>query len=106
MKSTLCRLGDLRRQKPCAAPTVGWAMASYAASRPAVLDAPPVSGGDVLLVLGYPSWAGAARRHWVHPEDQLTQSLLASPRVSRMLVCNPFRSLPAKLLRPGPAEAP
>jgi teichuronic acid biosynthesis glycosyltransferase TuaH len=81
-------------------------MASYAASAPALLDAPPDPGRDVLLVLGYTSWAGAARRHQIHPEDQLTQSLIESPRVGRMLVCNPFRSLPAKLLRPGAAEAP
>ena len=43
----------------------------------------------------------------VHPEDQLTIALLRSPRVGRLLVCNPFRSAPAKLLRSavGPRDA-
>jgi glycosyltransferase involved in cell wall biosynthesis len=62
----------------------------------------------VLLLLGYTSWAGAVRRRQIHPEDQLTVKLIESPRVSRLLVCNPFRSLPSRLLRPAlsPAEGP
>jgi glycosyltransferase involved in cell wall biosynthesis len=83
-------------------------MASYAANPPALLDAPAEPGRDVMMVLGYTSWAGAVQRHQIHPEDQLTLKLIESPRVGHLLVCNPFRSLPAKLLRPaaGVAETP
>jgi glycosyltransferase involved in cell wall biosynthesis len=51
------------------------------------------------MVLGYTSWSGASRRSWIHSEDRLTRFLLDSPRVRRLLVCNPYRSLPAKLAR-------
>jgi teichuronic acid biosynthesis glycosyltransferase TuaH len=54
---------------------------------------------DVLMVLGYTSWSGAARRGWIHSEDRLTRFLLDSPRVRRLLVCNPYRSAPSKLVR-------
>src|SRR5436190_8155166 len=60
---------------------------------------------DVLMVLGYTSWSGAARRSWIHSEDRLTRFLLDSPRVRRLLVCNPYRSLPAKFVR-GRNDAP
>jgi glycosyltransferase involved in cell wall biosynthesis len=52
-----------------------------------------------MMVLGYTSWAGAAGRGRVHAEDRLTLELIDSPRVPRLLVCNPFRSLPVKALR-------
>ena len=83
-------------------------MASSPASLLARPEAPSDRGRDVLLLLGYTSWAGAIRRRQIHPEDQLAVALIESPRVSRLLVCNPFRSLPAKLLRPelSPAEGP
>jgi hypothetical protein len=80
-------------------------MASSTASLPARPDAPGDRGRDVLLLLGYTSWAGAVARRQIHPEDQLAVKLIESPRVSRLLVCNPFRSLTAKLLRPSPAGA-
>lgn len=57
------------------------------------------------MLLGYTSWAGAVRRRQIHPEDQLTLKLISSPRVGRLLVCNPFRSLPARLLRPASRDA-
>lgn len=80
-------------------------MATSTASPPVRLEAPTASGQDVLLLLGYTSWAGAIRRRQIHPEDQLAVKLIESPRVSRLLVCNPFRSLPAKLLRPSSGRA-
>jgi teichuronic acid biosynthesis glycosyltransferase TuaH len=70
---------------------------------------PPAAAAprDVVMILGYTSWGGAIRRGLVHPEDQLTLALLRSPRVGRLLVCNPFRSAPAKLMRAaiGPRDA-
>jgi glycosyltransferase involved in cell wall biosynthesis len=79
-------------------------MASSTASLPARPVAPTERGHDVLLLLGYTSWAGAVERRQIHPEDQLTVKLIESPRVSRLLVCNPFRSRLAKL-RPAPGSA-
>ncbi len=76
-------------------------MATLAASRPFVGTE---SSSDVVMILGYTSWAGAGGRGRVHAEDRLTLSLIDSPRVRRLLVCNPFRSLPAKLLRSAPGS--
>jgi teichuronic acid biosynthesis glycosyltransferase TuaH len=59
-----------------------------------------------MMVLGYTSWAGAAGRGRVHAEDRLTLELIDSPRVPRLLVCNPFRSLPVKALRAAAASGP
>ncbi len=60
------------------------------------------------MILGYTSWSGAAGRGRVHAEDRLTLELIDSPRVPRLLVCNPFRSLPARALRTaaGASEEP
>jgi teichuronic acid biosynthesis glycosyltransferase TuaH len=62
---------------------------------------------DVVLILGYTSWSGAVRRGWIHAEDRLTLALMQSPRVGRLLVCNPYRSWLPKLLRGvvGPRDA-
>jgi glycosyltransferase involved in cell wall biosynthesis len=62
---------------------------------------------DVVLILGYTSWSGAVRRGWIHAEDRLTLALMQSPRVGRLLVCNPYRSGVSKLLRRaiGPRDA-
>lgn len=80
-------------------------MATSTASLPAAPAAPTERGRDVLLLLGYTSWAGAIGRRQIHPEDQLAVKLIESPRVSRLLVCNPFRSRLAKLRSsPEPAE--
>jgi glycosyltransferase involved in cell wall biosynthesis len=79
-------------------------MASSTASLPVRPSALTERGHDVLLLLGYTSWAGAVERRQIHPEDQLTVKLIESPRVSRLLVCNPFRSRLAKL-RPAPRSA-
>ena len=51
------------------------------------------------MILGYTSWAGAARRGRVHAEDRLTLELIESPRVRRLIVCNPFRSVASRALR-------
>src|SRR3954447_19262185 len=80
-------------------------MASSTASHPALSDPSAGMGRDVVMLLGYTSWAGAVRRDQIHPEDQLALKLIGSPRVSRLLVCSPFRSLPARLLRPASGAA-
>jgi teichuronic acid biosynthesis glycosyltransferase TuaH len=74
-------------------------MATTATTGPGLLATPARADRDVVLILGYTSWAGAARRGRVHAEDRLTLELIDSERAGRVLVCNPFRSLPAKLVR-------
>jgi glycosyltransferase involved in cell wall biosynthesis len=54
---------------------------------------------DLLMILGFASWSGALRRGLVMPDDRLTIELLRSERVGRLLVCNPYRSAVAKLVR-------
>ncbi len=80
-----------------------------AATEPAPAPAATLSAPrDVVLILSYTSWSGAVRRAHIHSEDRLTLHLLGSERVGRLLVCNPFRSAPAKLARSalGPRDAP
>jgi glycosyltransferase involved in cell wall biosynthesis len=74
-------------------------MATTATTGPGLLAPPARADHDIVLILGYTSWAGAARRGRVHAEDRLTLELIGSERAGRVLVCNPFRSLPAKLVR-------
>lgn len=66
-----------------------------------------VAPRDVAMIFGYTTWGGAVRRGMVHSEDRLTLELMGSPRVSRLLVCNPYRSAVAKAARTivGPREA-
>jgi len=54
---------------------------------------------DLMMVLGFASWTGAQRRGLVMPDDRLTVELLRSERIGRLLVCNPYRSVAAKLVR-------
>jgi glycosyltransferase involved in cell wall biosynthesis len=39
------------------------------------------------------AWSGAANRDFVMPEDRLAAALLQHPRVQRILVCSPYRSV-------------
>lgn len=61
----------------------------------------------MILILGYTSWTGAFHRARVQREDRLTLELIGSDRIRCLLVSNPFRSLPVKLVRrlAGPPEA-
>src|SRR5215217_5207659 len=63
---------------------------------------------DLLMILGFASWSGALRRGLVMPDDRLTIELLRSERVGRLLVCNPYRSAVAKVVRTatGRRDAP
>jgi glycosyltransferase involved in cell wall biosynthesis len=63
---------------------------------------------DIVLILGYTSWSGAHRRGLVMPEDRLAVWLTSSPRAGRVLICNPYRSRIAKLVRTvtGPRDEP
>ncbi len=88
--------GGLAARKAAPRGRVDLVMATLTASRPL---AGPRASGDVLMILGYTSWSGAAGRGRVHAEDRLTLELIRSPRVPELLVCNPFRSVPAKALR-------
>lgn len=54
---------------------------------------------DVVFVFGFTSWSGAVARELTMPEDRLADALTRHRRVRRLLVCDPFRSLPRKLIR-------
>lgn len=76
-------------------------------------DAPPVAGRtprDVIFTFSYVSWEAARLRGMNFAQDRLLQTLLVHPGVRRLLVAEPFRSLPARLVRrlvrSGPTVAP
>src|SRR5947199_9757811 len=54
---------------------------------------------DVVYTFTSASWADAQRRGMCFPPDRLAETLLVHPRVRRLLVANPFRSLPGVLAR-------
>jgi glycosyltransferase involved in cell wall biosynthesis len=70
-------------------------------------DRTAVAPRDVVMILGYTSWGGAMRRGMIHSEDRLTLELIRAARVPRLLVCNPYRSALAKVVRAaiGPHDA-
>lgn len=49
---------------------------------------------DHVFTFSYETYSDAAHRGMVRPPDRILQSLMASPRVGRLLVANPFRSAP------------
>ena len=59
-----------------------------------------VSGSsDIIFVLGFVSWSGAAARGFTFPEDRFASSLLSHARARRVLVCDPPRSALRRLAR-------
>jgi len=54
---------------------------------------------DFVLALSWTSWDGALARGLVMPEDRLAEALPEHPRVGRLLVGNPPRSLLARAVR-------
>src|SRR4051812_37856006 len=48
---------------------------------------------DVVFGIFGVSWAAAHQRELVMPEDRLAVELIRHPRVRRLLVCNPYRSV-------------
>jgi len=59
----------------------------------------PARPSDLVFALSFTTWTGAVRRGLCMPEDRLAAALPSSPRVRRLLVSNPFRSLPVVLAR-------
>jgi teichuronic acid biosynthesis glycosyltransferase TuaH len=58
------------------------------------------SGGvDIVFIFSYVSWQAAGERGWFMPEDRLAHMLPTNERVNHLLVCDPLRSLPVKLIR-------
>ncbi len=60
---------------------------------------PVVGVHDVIFTFSYVTWDGAVARGMSFAQDRLLQTLLASPQVRRLLVANPFRSMPRALGR-------
>lgn len=90
---------------------MSWQMPASAMTARSPSTERDLDGGDrrdAIVILGYASWSGAGQRERVQREDRLTLELIGSPRVPRLLVCNPFRSLAVKLARRviGPSEIP
>lgn len=76
-------------------------------------EASPATGRppqDVIFTFSYVSWQAAQQRGMNFAQDRLLQTLLVHPGVRRLLVAEPFRSLPAslvrRLVRSGPAVPP
>lgn len=56
-------------------------------------------GNDVVFTFSTSAWADAQRRGMCFTPDRLAQTLLAHPRVEHLLVCDPFRSIPVRVLK-------
>lgn len=67
----------------------------------AALDStwPGTGRRDVIFTFAFTSWSGAAARGFCFSEDRLASALLEHPHVRRVLICDPFRSAPRKLVR-------
>ncbi len=65
----------------------------------ATTTAPRAGRPDVVYTFSYVSWQAAGERGWYMNEDRLARALPANERVGRVLVCDPLRSLPVKLIR-------
>ena len=65
----------------------------------AVTVGSPARVSDLVFALSFTTWTGAVRRGLCMPEDRLAAALPSSPRVRRLLVSNPYRSLPVVLAR-------
>lgn len=63
---------------------------------------------DVIFTFSYDSWGDAVHRGMHRPPDRLVTTLLDHERISRLLVANPYRSAPVRMLRStiGHGEAP
>ena len=59
----------------------------------------PARISDLVFALSFTTWTGAIRRGLCMPEDRLAAALPSSSRVRRLLVSNPYRSLPVVLAR-------
>jgi teichuronic acid biosynthesis glycosyltransferase TuaH len=67
---------------------------------PASVDAGRSPGAaDVIYAFSYVTWEAAQARGMCHSEDRFVQTLLEHDAVGRLLVCDPFRSLPIKTAR-------
>lgn len=54
---------------------------------------------DVIFTFSYVTWGGAWQRGMNFAQDRLAQTLTTHPRVRKLIIANPFRSLPAYLGR-------
>jgi teichuronic acid biosynthesis glycosyltransferase TuaH len=63
---------------------------------------------DVVFTFNYVTWDSAVRRGMLFAQDRLAAALLAHPSVGRLVIADPFRSLPGRLRAqlPRPAAPP
>lgn len=59
----------------------------------------PGGGGDAVLVYTSSTWADAYRRGMCRAPDRLYQTLASEERVRRLMVADPFRSVPIRAAR-------
>ncbi len=77
------------------------------ASAPTLEAASPMPAPrDVVFAFFSTDWTGAFARELVMPEDRLAAALPHHPAVRRLLVCDPYRSVAAKLRRREQAPFP
>jgi teichuronic acid biosynthesis glycosyltransferase TuaH len=74
-------------------------VAPGAAADPASAASPSTAPRDVIFSFCFTTLEGAERRGMHYPPERLVLALLEHPRVRRLLIVDPFRSLPVEIVR-------
>lgn len=62
-------------------------------------DAHATAPSDVIFTFAFTAWSVAAERGFAFSEDRLAIALIGHPRTRLVLICDPLRSAPRKLVR-------
>src|SRR3954452_13928133 len=101
-KALLCAMLDsMAEDATVAGPTRSGraVVAPGAAADPASAASPSTAPRDVIFSFCFTTLEGAERRGMHYPPERLVLALLERPRVRRLLIVDPFRSLPVEIVR-------
>ena len=65
--------------------------------QPSARDPKAAGGQDVVTTLAFSSWSTAVQRQFAFSAEQLARHLLTEPRVGRLVIAEPFRSVQGRL---------